>query len=142
MQAHSELKLMEDGVPLKSFLPHMASANIYLGTGVVVRASANSAHLVITRCVADPLLLEPIQDASVTPPNECTARAQPLLTEWCVQVVGFQEKFGQPGWDAVEALVPASELLDPIIELLSPTMSLGSYVQQFEHLAEAARQQA
>jgi len=39
----------------------------------------------------------------------------------------------------VEALMPAAELHDLIIELRSQTMGLGSYVHQFDHLAEAPR---
>jgi elongation factor G len=41
------------------------------------------------------------------------------------------------GWDAVEALVPQAEMPDLIIELRSQTQGLGTYVRQFDHLAEA-----
>ncbi len=88
---------------------------------------------------ADPVLLEPIQHVIVTIPNEYTARAQRLLSGRRGQILGFQEKPGWPGWDGVEALVPAAELHDLIIELRSQTMGLGSYVQQFAHLAEAPK---
>ena len=91
---------------------------------------------------ADPVLLEPIQHVSVTVPNEYTARAQRLLTGRRGQILGFQEKPGWPGWDMVEAMVPAAELHDLIIELRSQTMGLGSYVHQFDHLAETARRPA
>lgn len=88
---------------------------------------------------ADPLLLEPIQHVTVTIPNDYTARAQRLLTTRRGQILGFQEKSGWPGWDAVQALVPAAELHDLIIELRSQTMGLGTYVHQFDHLAEAPK---
>jgi len=88
---------------------------------------------------ADPVLLEPIEHVTVNVPNEYTARAQRLLTTRRGQILGFQERAGWPGWDAVEAQVPAAELHDLIIELRSQTMGLGSYVHQFDHLAEAAR---
>lgn len=88
---------------------------------------------------ADPMLLEPIQHITVTIPNDYTARAQRLLTTRRGQILGFQEKPGWPGWDAVEALVPAAELHDLIIDLRSQTMGLGTYVHQFDHLAEAVR---
>ena len=91
---------------------------------------------------ANPVLLEPIQHVTVTVPNEFTARAQRLLTGRRGQILGFQEKPDWPGWDAVEALVPAAELQDLIIDLRSQTLGLGSYVHQFNHLAEAARQPA
>jgi hypothetical protein len=56
MRAHPELALMEDGAPLESLLPRMASANAYLGADVVARGFATGAELVITGRVADPAL--------------------------------------------------------------------------------------
>ena len=56
MRAHPELPLMEDGTPLESLLPKMASANAYLGADVVAKAFGTGADLVITGRVADPAL--------------------------------------------------------------------------------------
>ena len=56
MRAHPELPLMEDGAPLESLLPRMASANAYLGADVVAHGFATGADLVITGRVADPAL--------------------------------------------------------------------------------------
>jgi hypothetical protein len=56
MRAHPELPLMEDGAPLESLLPRMASANAYLGADVVAQGFATGAQLVITGRVADPAL--------------------------------------------------------------------------------------
>jgi hypothetical protein len=56
MRAHPELPLMEDGTPLESLLPKMASANAYLGADVVAGGFATGADLVITGRVADPAL--------------------------------------------------------------------------------------
>ena len=56
MRAHPELPLMEDGTPLESLLPRMASANAYLGADVVARGFGTGAELVITGRVADPAL--------------------------------------------------------------------------------------
>jgi hypothetical protein len=56
MRAHPELPLMEDAAPLQSLLPHMASANAYLGADVVAQGFGTGADLVITGRVADPSL--------------------------------------------------------------------------------------
>jgi hypothetical protein len=56
MRAHPELPLMEDGAPLESLLPRMASANAYLGADVVAQGFGTGANLVITGRVADPAL--------------------------------------------------------------------------------------
>ncbi|HBK05308.1 MAG TPA: DUF1446 domain-containing protein [Acetobacteraceae bacterium] len=56
MRAHPELPLMEDGAPLESLLPRMASANAYLGADIVAKGFATGADLVITGRVADPAL--------------------------------------------------------------------------------------
>jgi elongation factor G len=85
----------------------------------------------------DPFLLEPIDHVTVSVPNEFTAAAQRLLTGRRGQILGFAERPGWPGWDDVEALVPAAELTDMITELRSQTMGIGSYTRRFDHLAEA-----
>jgi hypothetical protein len=56
MRDHPALPLMEDGAPLESILPRMASANAYLGADVVARALDTGAQVVITGRVADPSL--------------------------------------------------------------------------------------
>ncbi len=56
MRDHPALPLMEDGAPLESILPRMASANAYLGADVVARALDTGAEVVITGRVADPSL--------------------------------------------------------------------------------------
>ncbi len=86
---------------------------------------------------ADPVLLEPIDHVSVTVPSEYTPNAQRLLSGRRGRILGYNETPGWPGWDTVEALVPQAELNDFIIELRSQTMGLGTYVRQFDHLAEA-----
>jgi hypothetical protein len=50
------LTLMESGAPLESVLPHIASANAYLGADAVCEALATGAPIVITGRVADPSL--------------------------------------------------------------------------------------
>lgn len=85
---------------------------------------------------AGPVLLEPIHHVSVLVPNGFTAAAQRLLSERRGQILGYSEREGWPGWDDVQALVPAAEMHGMIIELRSMTMGLGSYVHRFDHLAE------
>jgi elongation factor G len=86
---------------------------------------------------ADPVLLEPVEQVSVAVPNAFTAAAQRLLTGRRGQILGYAEKPGWPGWDEVEAMVPAAELHDLILELRGQTQGLGSYRHRFDHLAEA-----
>ncbi len=86
---------------------------------------------------AEPVLLEPIDRVTATVPNSFTAVTQRLLSGRRGQILGYSERPGWPGWDEVEALVPAAELHDLIMELRSDTMGLGSYRRHFDHLAEA-----
>jgi hypothetical protein len=74
---------------------------------------------------AEPVLLEPIEHVTASVPNIFTAAAQRLLTGRRGQILGYAERPGWPGWEDVEALVPAAELHDFIIELRSDTMGLG-----------------
>jgi elongation factor G len=85
---------------------------------------------------AEPVLLEPVDHVTISVPNDCTARAQRLLTGRRGQILGYAEREGWPGWDEVEALVPEAEMHDLIIELRSQTMGLGTYRKKFDHLAE------
>jgi len=86
---------------------------------------------------AEPVLLEPIEHVTVSVPNTSTAAAQRLLSGRRGQILGYGERPGWPGWDNVEALVPAAELHDLIIQLRSETMGLGHFTRRFDHLAEA-----
>jgi elongation factor G len=86
---------------------------------------------------AEPVLLEPIDHVTAIVPNSFTAVTQRVLSGRRGQILGFSERPGWPGWDEIEALVPASELHDLIMELRSDTMGLGSYRRRFDHLAEA-----
>ncbi len=56
VRAHPELRLMENGEPVESLLPRMASANAYLGADAVRDALATGALIAMTGRVADPSL--------------------------------------------------------------------------------------
>ncbi len=56
LREHPDLPLMEDGAPLESILPRMASANAYLGGDVVREALQTGAPVVLTGRVSDPSL--------------------------------------------------------------------------------------
>lgn len=86
---------------------------------------------------AEPVLLEPLHQVTVSVPNSFTATAQRLLSGRRGQILGYGAKPDWEGWDEVEAIVPELELHDFIIELRSQTMGLGSYHHRFDHLAEA-----
>ena len=66
---------------------------------------------------AEPVLLEPIEHVTVQRAEPFTAAAQRLLSGRRGQILGYAEHEGWPGWDDVEALVPASELGDFILQL-------------------------
>jgi elongation factor G len=86
---------------------------------------------------ADPVLLEPIDHAAVSVPNKFTAAAQRLLSGRRGQILGYAARAGWPGWDDVEALVPAAELGDFILQLRADTTGLGTFTRRFDHLTEA-----
>jgi hypothetical protein len=56
VREHPQLPLMEDGTPLESILPRMASANAYLGGDIVREALQTGAPVVLTGRVSDPSL--------------------------------------------------------------------------------------
>jgi elongation factor G len=89
---------------------------------------------------ADPVLLEPIDQVTISVPAEYTPAAQRLLGARRGQILGFAAKEGWDGWDEVQALVPEAELHELIIELRSLTLGLGSYTRRFDHLAESRAQ--
>lgn len=91
---------------------------------------------------AEPVMLEPIDHVTISVPADYTSSAQRLLTGRRGRILGYAERPGWPGWDDVEAHVPAAELQDLITELRSLTMGLGTYRHAFDHLAEARGNEA
>lgn len=86
---------------------------------------------------AEPVLLEPVEHVVVQVPSGFTPAAQRLLTGRRGQILGYAEDPDRPGWDSVEAMVPAAELHDLILELRGQTQGLGTYRHRFDHLAES-----
>jgi len=84
----------------------------------------------------EPVLLEPVMDVTVRCPSEATARINAILPRRRGQIIGSDARQGWDGWDEIHALVPAAEMQDLIIELRSATSGVGSFVQEFDHLAE------
>ena len=57
VRANPQLPFMENGEPVESLLPRMASANVYLGADVVRDGLATGAPVVMTGRVSDPSLV-------------------------------------------------------------------------------------
>ncbi|MCY4261145.1 MAG: elongation factor G, partial [Rhodobacteraceae bacterium] len=83
-----------------------------------------------------PVLLEPVARVKVHVPNQYTSNAQGIITRRRGQILGFQPREGWIGWDEIEAHMPESELHDLIIEMRSQTMGIGTFVAEFDHMAE------
>ncbi|MCH9806374.1 MAG: elongation factor G [Alphaproteobacteria bacterium] len=89
-----------------------------------------------------PVLLEPVMAVKITVPSEATARINGIIPQRRGQILGFDARPGWPGWDVVEAHMPAAEITDLIIELRSATAGVGTYTAEFDHLAELVGKQA
>jgi elongation factor G len=83
-----------------------------------------------------PILLEPIMAVEIAVPNDATPRANSLISQRRGQIAGFDARPGWPGWDVVEARIPAAEMTDLIIELRSATSGVGTFVAKLSHYAE------
>lgn len=84
----------------------------------------------------EPVLLEPIMDVTVYCPTESTARINAILPRRRGQIIGSDARQNWDGWDEIHAQVPAAEMQDLIIEIRSATAGVGSFVMEFDHLAE------
>ena len=83
-----------------------------------------------------PVLLEPIMAVDVMVPSEATPKINAMISQRRGQILGFDGREGWPGWDTVQAQIPASEIEDLIIELRSVTAGVGTYRASFDHLSE------
>jgi len=83
-----------------------------------------------------PVLLEPIMAVEIAIPSDATAKINALISQRRGQILGFDSREGWPGWDVVQAQIPAAEMDDLIVELRSATAGVGSFTARFDHLAE------
>lgn len=84
----------------------------------------------------DPVLLEPINEVSISVPSEFISRAQKLVTGLRGQILGFGGKESWSQWDNISAHVPQSEMANLIIELRSLTQGLGFFESKYDHMQE------
>jgi elongation factor G len=87
---------------------------------------------------AKPVLLEPILAVEIMTPTDAMSRASQLVTARRGQILGYDARPGWRGWDVISAHIPEAEMEGLIIELRSATAGVGSFVAQFDHLAEVA----
>ncbi len=83
-----------------------------------------------------PVLLEPVMAVSIVVPSEANARINGIISQRRGQILGFDGREGWPGWDVIEAHIPASEMDNLIVDLRSATAGVGSFTSKFDHLAE------
>lgn len=83
-----------------------------------------------------PLLLEPIMNLEIHAPSECNARINQIITGHRGQVLGYDNRDGWVGWDAVKAHMPEAEIGSLIVELRSATSGVGTFTFAFDHMAE------
>ncbi len=85
---------------------------------------------------AGPVLLEPINDVTISIPNAYTARIQRIITSHRGQILGYDAKSGWDGWDEVSCQMPASEMHNLIVEIRSSTQGAGTFQATFDRLQE------
>lgn len=83
-----------------------------------------------------PVLLEPIMRVKIHVPSDATADVNGVISSRRGKILGFDARDGWKGWDSVDAEIPQSELHDLIVELRSLTQGVGTFEQNFDHLAE------
>ncbi len=89
-----------------------------------------------------PVLLEPMARVEIFCPNDATAKINAIVSGRRGQLLGFDARPGWDGWDAVNAIMPESEIQDLIIELRSATAGVATFKKAFDHLAEVTGKQA
>ncbi|PLX42882.1 MAG: elongation factor G [Hyphomicrobiales bacterium] len=83
-----------------------------------------------------PVLLEPVVAVEIYVPSDATAKINGIISSKRGQILGFDNRPGWPGWDAVNAQIPESEIGNLIVEIRSATAGAGTFKAEFDHLAE------
>jgi elongation factor G len=86
--------------------------------------------------LCQPVLLEPIHMVEIVCPTEATAKINAILSGRRGQILGFDTREDWTGWDRVRAMMPEAEIGELIVELRSATAGAGSFIRQFDHMAE------
>lgn len=83
-----------------------------------------------------PVLLEPIMAVELSVPGEATARMNGLISQRRGQISGFDARPDWPGWDTIQARIPASEMDELIVEIRSATSGVGTFTSALSHYSE------
>jgi elongation factor G len=83
-----------------------------------------------------PVLLEPVMGVEISVPSESNSRINGIISQRRGQILGFDGRQGWPGWDLIQAHIPASEMDSLIVDLRSATAGVGSFTCKFDHLSE------
>jgi elongation factor G len=81
-------------------------------------------------------LLEPVEKLLISAPASSTPRITAAISARRGQILGFEPKAGWPGWDEIQAYMPAFHRQDFITELRGLTQGLGTFETVFHHMAE------
>ncbi|MCP5087801.1 MAG: elongation factor G [Rhodobacteraceae bacterium] len=90
---------------------------------------------------ARPVILEPLNQVTITVPSEFIARIQKIILGRRGQIYGFEAKDGWIGWDEVSCQIPAAEMQDLVVEIRSATMGVGTFTSEFDHLQEISEKE-
>ncbi|MEZ5899936.1 MAG: elongation factor G [Hyphomicrobiaceae bacterium] len=82
------------------------------------------------------VLLEPVMAVEIAVPSEANSRINGIISQRRGQILGFDAREGWPGWDVIQAHIPAAEMDSLIVDLRSATSGVGSFTSHFDHLAE------
>ena len=83
-----------------------------------------------------PYLLEPVEKLLISAPAASTPKITAAVSSRRGQIAAFAPKPGWPGWDEIEAYMPAQHRQDFIQELRGLTRGLGVFEAVFDHMAE------
>ncbi len=104
------------------------------------RAAIKAMSDALSQC--KPILLEPVQKATLSVPAEFTPKVQRIVSGRRGQLLGYDTKQGWSGWDEVQALIPQAEMMDIITELRSVSLGIGTHVSEFDHLQQVSAKDA